>query len=87
MLKIIIALAMLFFAIPTVWYVVGVFCKLWMEMFEQAKNRFRNIKEMVSYHLPTINLKHDDNTGNRLIWDSANKTMYGHPEGIEPIEE
>lgn len=83
MLKIIIVLIALFFAIPTVWSLTGIFVGLWMEMLEQIADVFGNIKAKI----PIIHLRHDDGTGSRLIWDYKTKTMYGHPEGSEYLGE
>ncbi len=83
MLKIIIVLITLFFAIPVVWSLTGIFVGLWMEILEQIADVFDNIKAKI----PTIYLRHDDGAGSRLIWDYKTKTMYGHPEGREYLGE
>ena len=79
MLKIIIVLIALFFAIPAVWSLTGIFVGLWMEMLEQIANGINHITWYIYRHLSTIHLLHDDGTGNGLIWDYKTKTMYGHP--------
>ena len=87
MLKIIIMLIALFFAIPTAWSLTGFFVGLWMEMLEQIAKSLNHITGYISLRLPTIHLRHDDGTGSRLIWDYKTKTMYGHPEGSEYLGE
>lgn len=87
MLKVIIVLIALFFAIPTVWSLTGIFVGLWMEILEQITKGLNHITGYISRHLPTIHLRHDDDTGSRLIWDNKNKVMYGHPEGSEYLGE
>lgn len=82
-MKIIATVAILFFAIPIACYVVGFFIFMWKQMLGKIMDGARHI----SYHLPTIQLNHGGPGGRKLIWDYANKTMYGHPEGVKPIEE
>lgn len=82
-MKILLAIITLFVVSPIIYTLVYVYLQLWKGMIDSAKS----VIHTVSYKIPTIHLRHDDNTGNSLIWDNVNKVMYGHPEGVEEIEE